>query len=55
MGFFGGLFKQTPDASLLDAAKYGKIEKIMSALHEGAKVEAKDKVFIYLKRHFIYI
>jgi hypothetical protein len=53
MGFFG-FFKSTPESNLLDASKYGKIEKIMLAFHEGAKVEAKDKVCIYIWI-FIYV
>ena len=44
MGFLSNLFAKSPDSALLSAAKSGRLEKVITALTEGATVEAKDKV-----------
>ena len=44
MGFLSNLFTKTPDSILLESAKSGRLEKVISALADGASIETKDKV-----------
>ena len=38
------IFTQSPEQSLLDAAKSGRLDKIQSAILNGANLEVKDIV-----------
>ena len=46
MSFLSNLFAKKPDSLLLDSARTGRLEKVISALVTGAVVEAKDRVRI---------
>ena len=46
--------KKKPDSLLLDSAKSGRLDKVISALVDGAEVEAKDKVIQYSPPDYKY-